>query len=365
MLSYSPADVELATGIAQARLKDIESESSTPSGDEILILATLYNCDFRALIDERRLPPDEKTSILFRRYNDSFTPADRRSVQEFIYLCQIESSIENLLGKANITFQFSPNGSFYKSHGQLGAQALRMKLGYRENEAPRDIYKDFRSVGIHVFRRRLENNEISGLYVKDSVAGHCILINYNEDIYRQRFSAAHEAAHAIFDSEEDVMVTYHTQHTKYSTDDLREIRANSFSSQYLMPIEMLRTLSKLDSTSAVKWAQEFRVSTAALAKALKDAKLINDQTAAEIREVRVPSVEKIDPEAPGNLSPLQRERRLKLMERGFSDHFVHICFEAHYKDLISTGRLIEALQIDRSELAEVGLLYGRTIEHGL
>lgn len=365
MLSYSPIDVELATGISQARLKDIESESSTPSGDEILILATLYNCDFRTLLDERRPPPDEKTGILFRRYNDSFTSADRRSVQEFIYLCQIESSIENLLGQTKIDFQFSPSGTFYKSHGQLGAQALRVKLGYRENEAPRDIYKDFRNVGIHVFRRRLENNEISGLYVKDSVAGHCILINYNEDIYRQRFSAAHEAAHSIFDSEDDVMVTYHKQNAKYSTNDLKEIRANSFSSQYLMPIEMLRTLSKLDSTSAVKWAQEFRVSTAALAKALKDAQLISDKTAVEIRNIRVPSVEKIDPEAPENLSLLQRERRLKLMERGLSDHYVHICFEAHYKELISTGRLIEALQIDRSELAEVGLLYGRTIKHGL
>ena len=59
-----------------------------------------------------------------------------------------------------------------------------------------------RAIGLHVFRRRIGNSNISGLYVKHSTAGQYILIYYSEDVYRQRFTTAHEAGLAILDSEE-------------------------------------------------------------------------------------------------------------------------------------------------------------------
>ena len=71
-----------------------------------------------------------------------------------------------------------------------------------ESGAPRvamDIYRDFRSIGAHIFRRHLLNSNISGLFVAHPTAGACLLVNYDEDVYRQRFSVAHEMAHAIFD----------------------------------------------------------------------------------------------------------------------------------------------------------------------
>ncbi len=365
ILAYSIDEASTATGIGGDRLMAIEAGSARPSGDEILILANLYDCDFRAFLDDMIPAPAQKTDILFRRYGESFRPDDRRTVQEFLHLCQIEAALEEKLGSQSKLFSCEPTGTYMKGHGQQAAESLRVLLGYKPNEAPRDIYSDFRTIGIHVFRRRLANDEISGLYIKDPVAGHCVLINYNEDIYRQRFSVAHEVAHAIFDSSESVMLSYDMESSKYDRNQLQEIRANSFASHYLMPVTMLRLLPPLDEASALYWAQEFRVSTAALAKALKDSDLIDEGTVRRIRGVRVPRDEKIDPEAPEHLTASQRERRKALLEIGLSNHYVDLCFRAHDRDLISVGRLAEVLRVDYAELSEVGLLFGRTLHHDI
>jgi hypothetical protein len=51
------------------------------------------------------------------------------------------------------------------------ASALRKLFDYPDNTVPRDVYTDFRSIGIHVFRRRLHNSNISGLFVRHPTAG--------------------------------------------------------------------------------------------------------------------------------------------------------------------------------------------------
>ena len=364
-LQYSIEEASEETGISGARLIDIESGKEVPSGDDVLILANLYDCDFRLFLDENLPTPVHQSDVLFRRYGESFSAEDRRSVQEFLYLCQIEASLERLLEIRTSPFTFSRSGSYVKGHGQNAAEALRHHLGYKDNEAPRDVYSDFREIGIHVFRRKLSNKDISGLYVNDPIAGHCVLINYSEDLYRQRFSAAHEVAHAIFDFAEGVLLTYEFKSAKYDENDLREIRANSFASHYLMPVTMLMGLPDLDEVRAKHWAQQFRVSTAALAKALKDAGLVDEAAARRIRAVRVPRDIKIDPEAPEFLSESQRDRRLALLERGLSNHYVDLCFMAHDRRLISTGRLAEMFRVDNTELSEIGVLYGRSLSHGV
>lgn len=364
-LGYSHKEIFDFCGISSSRLEAIESGNFKPSGDEILILANLYKCDFRALVNESEPSPFQQSEILFRRYGDSISAEDRRNIQEFIYFCQNEAYLEKILKIKKRSFSYMPIGNFYKQHGQLAAESLRSLIGYSNIEAPRDVYDDFRSLDIHIFRRKLDNDEISGLYIKDPIAGHCVLINYNEDIYRQRFSVSHEVAHAIFDSSVGVMLTYDSKSNKYDRNDLQEIRANSFASHYLMPITMLRHLKGLNVTSALHWAQEFRVSTAALAKALKDSNLIEEPLAERIRSVRVPTIDKVDPEAPLTLTNLQKQRRLQLFERGLSIHYVDMCFQALDRNLVTTARLAELLQIDQIDLVDVSLLFGRSMQHGV
>lgn len=187
-------------------------------------------------------------------------------------------------------------------------------------------------------------------------------MNYSEDIYRQRFSAAHEMAHAIFDADQGASVSFE----RSDCADLVEVRANRFASCYLMPPAFLSKLPDPNGWSdsdAIGWANKLRVSCSALAIALREAKLADQATYARISRLRVPRDAKIDPELPELLNPAQRSRKEQLLERGLSDHYVALCFEAYSSGVISQGRLAEALLCSQAELLDLLSLYGRTL-HG-
>ena len=187
-------------------------------------------------------------------------------------------------------------------------------------------------------------------------------MNYSEDIYRQRFSAAHEMAHAIFDADKGPSVSF----DKPDGADLVEIRANRLASCYLMPPAFLSKLPDPNGWSdadAIGWANKLRVSCSALAIALREAKLVNQTTYTQISRLRTPRDAKIDPELPDSLNPMQRSRKEQLLERGLSDHYVSLCFEAYSSGVISQGRLAEALLCSEAELLELANLYGRVL-HG-
>jgi Zn-dependent peptidase ImmA (M78 family)/transcriptional regulator with XRE-family HTH domain len=361
-LQESVAEVAMLTGISSSRLAAIEAGAAEPTGDEILILADHFQCDFKFFISNERVAPFEQTDTLYRAHGQDFTKADRRAVQEFLYLCETEAFLMTELGRSSREFLFTPKGSFMKAHGEDAAHALRQAHGYSDKEVPRDVYDEFRSAGVHLFRRHLGNSDISGLFINHPVAGKCALINYSEDVYRQRFSAAHEMAHAIFDTDQLASVSYYTPRGK----DLREVRANRFASCFLMPPAFLAGLpdpNRWSDDSAVDWANKLRVSCHALGIALREAQLVDEARSQRIQRLRVPRDSKIDPELPEGLSHAQRERKARLLQLGLSDFYVGLCFDALKEGVISVGRLAEALLSSPAELAGLASLYGRSL-HG-
>jgi Zn-dependent peptidase ImmA (M78 family) len=361
-LKDSIVEVASSTGIDAARLVAIEAGQAEPTGDEVLILADHYRCDFKFFISNEQVAPFEQTETLYRAHGSDFTKEDRRAVQDFLYLCETEDFLMRELGRPPKSFSFAPRGNFFKGHGEAAAASLRAALGHSDREVPRDVYAEFRSVGVHVFRRKLGNSNISGLFIMHPVAGKCALVNHSEDIYRQRFSAAHEIAHAIFDSAQGASVSFEGPNGS----DMVELRANRFASCFLMPPTFLAQLpdpARWTDADAQRWANELRVSCVALAIALKEAKLIDAAAYNRIRNLRVPREAKIDPELPESLNATQRERKARLLESGLSDHYVGLCFEGFSAGVISIGRLAEALLCSHGELAELAALYGRTL-HG-
>jgi Zn-dependent peptidase ImmA (M78 family)/transcriptional regulator with XRE-family HTH domain len=361
-LKESFADVASSTGIDAARMASIEAGQVEPTGDEVLILADHYRCDFKFFISNEQVAPFEQTETLYRAHGNDFTKEDRRAVQDFLYLCEIEDYLMRELGRPPKVFSFTPLGNFFKGHGEAAAANLRAALGYSDKEVPRDIYAEFRSVGVHVFRRKLGNSNISGLFIMHPVAGKCALVNHSEDIYRQRFSAAHEMAHAIFDLAQGASVSFEGS----TGSDMLELRANRFASCFLMPPAVLAQLpapAQWTDVDAQRWANDLRVSCIALAIALKEAKLIDMSTYNRIRSLRVPREAKIDPELPESLNAVQRRRKAHLLELGLSDYYVGLCFEGFSAGVVSIGRLAEALLCSHGELAELASLYGRTL-HG-
>jgi transcriptional regulator with XRE-family HTH domain len=90
-LAVSITELEQSTGIERNRLARFEAAEATPTGDEILILADFFRCDYKFFISNERTAPFEETETLYRRFGDQFSKEDRRSVQDFLFLCECEA----------------------------------------------------------------------------------------------------------------------------------------------------------------------------------------------------------------------------------------------------------------------------------
>ncbi|MCU1262881.1 MAG: DNA-binding protein [Bryobacterales bacterium] len=341
------------TGFGNERLAEFEAGAAKPTGDEVLILADFFQCDYRFFISNERLAAFQQTESLYRKFGDEFSKNDRRSIQEFFFLCECEAFLLSELKREFDSFTFTPSGTYYKGHGQDAAKALRRHFNYKANEVPSDVYADFRRLGFHVFRRSLENSNISGLTIQHPWAGTCILVNYSEDIYRQRFTAGHEGAHGILDRGDDVIVSFNKK-----TKDYIELRANTFSSYYLLPPEFIDQIPVRvwNQAETVRWASQLKVSTTALAIALKERGKISDPEVKQLSQVRVPAHEKVDPEL-ANLEEIPARRKEELLRHGLSNFYVGLCFEAWNNGLISTGRVAEMLLVDDFEIWSIAELF--------
>jgi Zn-dependent peptidase ImmA (M78 family)/transcriptional regulator with XRE-family HTH domain len=359
------ADVQTATGIAEDRLRGFETGQLTPTGDEILILADYYKCDYKFFVSNEKLAPFEQTETLFRLHGSELSKEDRWAIQEFLFLCECEEFLEQVVPRiSRKPFVFVPSGGYFKGHGIDCAKRLRQHLGYGPTEVGANVFDDLRKIGTHVFRRQLANSSISGLFILHPVVGKCILVNYDEDVYRQRFTAAHEGGHGIFDSSEQVVVSF----TGWSKGDLREIRANTFAANLLLPPSLLKAIpdgGHWDEKKAVEYAARLKVSTLALAVALKEADLIDESTFSTVRGAKVPRDAKEDPELPASFSPKGRERKQGLLRQGLSDYYVGLCFDAYDQGQVTAGRLVEMLLLGSpNELDDLAKLYGRSLRHG-
>src|ERR1700691_1330510 len=105
-LQESIAEVAAASGIDAKRLTAIEAGQTEPTGDEILILADHYRCDFKFFISNEQVAPFEQTETLYRAHGDDFTKEDRRAVQDFLYLCETEAFLMQELDLRTNRFDF-------------------------------------------------------------------------------------------------------------------------------------------------------------------------------------------------------------------------------------------------------------------
>ena len=245
----------------------MRAAARTPTGDEILILADHFLCDFRFFISNEAAAPIDRAEKLFRAYSTSdLSGQDRWAIQEFLYLCECESFLLAQLERPPpIPFAPSKVGTFAKGHGQ----GLALAASVNSSAMPRTRFQTCSGIFVASASASsggaLENHSISGLFVDHPTAGPSVLVNYDEDVYRQRFTAAHEAAHALFDVDDEYVVSLSS-----SKHDLREIRANAFAGSFLVPPELVATIpmSSLTAERLVEVAAQLRVNPMVLVIAL-------------------------------------------------------------------------------------------------
>lgn len=352
-LEYSIREVSDSTGIDQNRLVRFEDGKLEPKGDEILILADFFKEDYKYFISNQQSSASENADSLYRQFGNEFSKEDRRRVQEFLYLCECEADVWELLDKKNKPYNLPFKRTNVYNEAEIIAGDVREFLGYKNNELLQNIFDDFRNMGLHIFRRELMNSNLSGIFIQHPVAGKCVLINYSEDLYRQNFTVAHEVAHSIFDTNNEYNVSF-TKDNK----DIKEIRANRFAAAFLMPSLSIKNLKVGIWTDEIIFnlAKQFRVSIIALLYRLKSLNIINENQFEKFKNLKLPHHLKEDPELKGLSEKIAYSKSL-VLKKGLSTSYVRACHEAYSLSFISQSRLAEMLLINEDELTDFLVLF--------
>lgn len=128
------------------------------------------------------------------------------------------------------------NEPLYVREAKEKAAAVRHKLslGY---EAVANVFHLLEEAALPVVRKNMGEQGPDGIYANDGNVA-VTFINTARPRNRQRFTAAHEFAHHLFDSETGLRMDENI----FEAEDRREKRANSFAAHFLMPEEGIRRL---------------------------------------------------------------------------------------------------------------------------
>jgi len=225
---------EKALGLAQKALTRIEAGQREVSTLELSKLAALFHLSVADFFDETF--PDETPLVALYRLVPGLEkdPKFHDQVARALHICQEGALLEKLLGLPTHQMLLSypypcPRNALEAiTQGEQAAVEERRRLGIGDFPLY-DIVEILTSQGIWVTSTALPK-ELSGLFLHHPSIGMAILINDNHSPTRQRFSYAHEYAHALFDSKHNVVVS-----SADNASDLIEKRANAFAAAFLLP----------------------------------------------------------------------------------------------------------------------------------
>ncbi|HVC94728.1 MAG TPA: XRE family transcriptional regulator [Pirellulales bacterium] len=362
-LGVSVQDLAAACGAAESTITRLETGTLDPvPGDYILIAARLLKTDFRYFISDVLDDVERETRRLFRAMDEP-RPADLRALRRFMLFCMAEHEMEILLNAISPALppEYPRPGRVEKLAKDQGKQAAcdeRERMGISINPIS-NIFTVLRQHNVRLFRQPLEDARLSGVTIAHPKAGVCVLVKYDEDLYRQFFSAAHEYAHVLFDrgeiNSQGCIVSY-----RFSTNALIEMRANAFAAEFLLPTDALprypkpKTLDDLkDSIDTI--ARDYRVNTETVAIRMKERGWISDKTLSSFQKTKPVVIrrhEKSDPDIPQSLTPAQAARFEAAIRHGISSRLWELLRRGLTENVITFGRFAEMLDLTVEEARE-------------
>ncbi len=353
-----------ALGINEATVERLEAGTLADlPGDYILIAARLLQTDFRYFISTELDDLEEETRQVYRAMQDPSAP-DRRAIRRFINFSTNEWELEELLMSQRrplppIYPPPSQTGLLHKEQGVRAAKNERERLQLGDKPIA-NIFDLLRSQGVRLFRHRLERSDVSGLTAVHPKAGVSVLLNYDDDLYRQFFSAAHEYCHVLFERDLVRSAGCVVSSSKNRRQDLVEIRANCFAAEFLLPADALDLYTRPRDTNELKAiieriARDYRVNAQTVAIRTRDRGWISERTLNSFRRTRpvsIPRHAKHDPDIPPDLSDRQMERRARAAEHGVSAYYLELLRTGLAEGIITFGRFAEMLDLVPHEAAE-------------
>jgi Zn-dependent peptidase ImmA (M78 family)/transcriptional regulator with XRE-family HTH domain len=240
-------EAEKAIGLPQKALTHIESGVRKVSTLELAKLSELFHVpigDFFA-----KEVQEEDLLVALHRIAPGLesNPKVHDQVAKCIQICREGVFLKNVLGLSHQHTIRTYSCSFPKDVQEAIKQgedvAREERRGFELGDAPiYDIAEMLSSQGIWTAQTMLPD-EMSGLFLHHAVLGMAIIVNANHVRSRQRFSYAHEYAHALFDAKRMITIS-----NTDNSGDLIEVRANAFASAFLMPQQgianLLRSMGK-------------------------------------------------------------------------------------------------------------------------
>ena len=169
----------------------------------------------------------------------------------------------------------------YRSRAERLAEEALSKT---EQAVPIDVTKVAEHYGLLIREQELEDAVSGMLLVRDKRA--VIGVNRNHHLNRQRFTVAHEIGHYLMHTDQsqifiENLSLYRNQLSESGT-NVREIEANAFAAELLMPTKVLKKVvggrlidAFYDEPIIRHLASEFGVSTQAMTVKLSKLNLIN------------------------------------------------------------------------------------------
>jgi Zn-dependent peptidase ImmA (M78 family)/DNA-binding XRE family transcriptional regulator len=232
---WTQAKLEKEVGLPEKAVTRIESGDRVPSTLELAKLAQLFHMPIGDFL-ESEIEEDPLVTLYRAAPGLERSPAIREEVNRCVLLCREGISLEKLLEqptRQRLVFSASQQPQTALEairQGELAAREERKRLGIGGNPI-RDIVELLTAQGIWCAATHLPA-EISGVFLYRPSVGRIILVNGSQGGARQRFSYAHEYAHALFDAETQVLVS-----DTSNASELLEKRANAFAAAFLLPQE--------------------------------------------------------------------------------------------------------------------------------
>lgn len=233
--------------VPRTAITQLEAGNRAVSTLELVELAGLYNRPVIDFFNEQALPKDDFWVALHRLAPGLEQPEIKEQVERCLNLCRDGAILEGHLGRSPRSGPPSYDLPAPRTVGEAIRQGEQVALQERKRlglgQTPiADIGALISDQGIWSAGVELPD-EMSGLFLHHPAIGMAILVNMKHVRGRNRFSYAHEYAHALLDRDRTATVS-----TRDNASELVEKRANSFASAFLAPTEgvmaFIRALDK-------------------------------------------------------------------------------------------------------------------------
>ncbi|MBL8999802.1 MAG: ImmA/IrrE family metallo-endopeptidase [Phycisphaerae bacterium] len=224
-------------GLPRSAIAQMEAGNRSVSSDELFRLAQLYGRPLMYFFEESPSKKDEDPLVVLGRMAPELEkdPETNRAIRRVVEICEKGMELERRLGKKPRTGPPAYTVAAPRNVGQAIEQGTRAADQERQRlglgDAPiADIHELIATQGVWAASDHLPDDAISGLFINHPSTAMVTLVNHKHHRCRQRFSYAHEYAHALFDRDLTVALT-----SQGNAKDLSEYRANAFAAAFLMP----------------------------------------------------------------------------------------------------------------------------------